>query len=280
VGRGLEASDDVAEMGAADRRIVLGVSLKMYFGYEETLDWCSRASAVIARHPGLTTPNVVEMFVLPSFPALAPVIGMLEGHPLGVGAQNGYWEERGPFTGEVSCSMLAEMGCRYLEVGHAERRLLFGEGDFDVNLKVRAALRNGLCPVICVGETSGSRAAAARTCVAQVNAAVSGAPCGAADAVIVAYEPRWAIGADRSAPAAHIAQVCSQLKIALRSARPEAADRVIYGGSAGPGMIQGIAGVVDGLFLGRRVHDPEALDTLLTEVLAAKGAMRPDENDT
>jgi triosephosphate isomerase len=260
--------------------MVVAVSLKMYLGYEETLDWCSRASAVAARYPTLTTTNALEIFVLPSFPVLAPVIRMMMGRPIGVGAQNGYWEDRGPFTGEVSCSMLAEMGCRYLEVGHAERRLLFRENDFDVNLKVRAALRHGLCPVICVGETNGSPAVAARTCLAEVDAALSGAPSGTGDGVIVAYEPRWAIGADEPAPATHIAHVCSQLKAALRSVRPDAPDRVIYGGSAGPGMLGEIAGVVDGLFLGRYVHDPEALDSVLREILGASGTLGSVENGT
>jgi triosephosphate isomerase len=244
------------------RERLVGVGLKMYFGVEETLDWCRRIEAIASGHPAVSS-GMVSIFVVPTFPLLAPVIAMLRDTPVAVGAQNLYWEDSGPFTGEVSGRVLAELGCAYVEVGHAERRRLFGESDDDVARKVEAAFRNGLCPVVCVGEPEPTNAmSAARECARQVESALSRighdpmrGP------VVVAYEPEWAIGAEEPASAEHIVELCTALKRAVG-----AADRLIYGGSAGPGLLEQLGDSVDGLFLGRYVHDPAALAAVLDEV--------------
>jgi len=165
----------------------------------------------------------------------------------------------------VSGSVLSELGCGFVAVGHAERRRLFGESNEVVALKVGAALRNRLCPVICVGEAvSGSAAAAFAICAEQLTSALSRVE-RMEGRVIVAYEPQWAIGADNPAPAHHISSVCGGLRTLLAAARPGGAGKVIYGGSAGPGLLMEIGGDVDGLFLGRRVHDPAALKAILDQ---------------
>jgi triosephosphate isomerase len=239
----------------------------MYFGYRETLDWCSSVRALVSDHPAVTSGRV-DVFVLPSFPFLAPALAILDGTPVAVGAQDLFWEDAGAFTGEVSGTALAELGCRYVEVGHAERRVLFGESNAHVALKVEAALRNGLCPVVCIGEEVRTPPEpATRSCLEQLDAALSHVSRGELDGpVIVAYEPRWAIGGAEPASTRHINEVCSHLKRALETARPGSNNRVIYGGSAGPGLLNRLDGTVDGLFLGRRAHDPEHLKMVLDEV--------------
>jgi triosephosphate isomerase len=253
--------------GTTGRRLAVGVSLKMYFGYRQTLEWCSSVRALIADHPAIVS-GVVDVFVLPSFPFLVPALAVFDGTPVAVGAQDLHWEDGGSFTGEVSGAMLAELGCRYVEVGHAERRILFGDGNAQVALKVEAALRNGLCPIICIGENVRTPSAAAtRTCLELLDSALSRLGRSELDGpVIVAYEPQWAIGADKPASPRHIDEVCTHLHRALEASRPRATNRVIYGGSAGPGLLERLDGAVDGLFLGRRAHDPANLRRVLDEV--------------
>jgi len=251
----------------ADRERLVGVSLKMYFGFQETLDWCARIGTIASGHPAVAS-GVVRVFVLPTFPLLLPVIALLRETPVAVGGQNLYWQDSGPFTGEVSGRVLADMGCAYVAVGHAERRRLFGESDDDAALKVEAALRNDLCPILCIGEadpTDGG--SAAHECARQLESAMSRIEHDRMRApVVVAYEPQWAIGAEKPASDQHIVEVCSALQRIVGNARPGVADRVIYGGSAGPGLLERLGDSVDGLFLGRYVHDPVAFATVLDEV--------------
>ena len=239
-------------------KITIGVSLKMYFGQARTLDWC-RAVAAIARERAALLRTDVQLFVLPTFPALVPVITAIGDDPVTVGAQDLHWADSGAYTGEVSGAELAEIGVRMVEVGHAERRRLFSETDQVINRKTVAALRHGLVPVLCVGETERVPVKQAITIVRdQIAAALAGAPDGR---VIIAYEPLWAIGAAEPAPDDHIRAVCG----ALRETPDRAGSSVIYGGAAGPGLLGRLGDTVDGLFLGRYAHDPEAVRAVLDE---------------
>lgn len=125
--------------------VLLGVSLKMYFGHHQTLNWSRRIAALAERHPAVTS-GAARLFVLPTFPALVPATGILAPYGVALGAQDIATEDSGPYTGEVGGPVLKEIGCRYAEVGHAERRRLYGEGDTVVAAKTAAALRNGLTP--------------------------------------------------------------------------------------------------------------------------------------
>lgn len=243
-------------MTAPTRRVV-GVSLKMYLGLEETRRWLEGVAHLSRER------DHVELFVIPTFLSLGAARDLLSGTRVRFGAQDVFWEERGPYTGEVSPSMLNEAGCSYVEVGHAERRRLFGEDDDVTARKAAAAAVAGLVPVVCVGETerAGSEAAA-RECLAQASAVLRTLP-GAAD-VIFAYEPVWAIGAAAPASPDHVAGVACQLR-RLFEHRP-GCTRLIYGGSAGPGLFASLAGSVDGLFLGRFAHDLANLRTVLDEL--------------
>jgi len=245
--------------------VTIGVSLKMYLGYDQTLAWCARVKEISRAHPSVTT-GAVELFVLPSYPVLSRAGELFAGTSVGLGAQNLHWEDAGPFTGEVSGAMLAEMGCGYVEVGHAERRRAFGETDDVVADKAEAALRNGLVPVICIGEPDHRLLdRSLEHCVHQLESALSRSEPIKVSRVIVAYEPVWAIGASQPAPTEHIRAICAGLRAFLQDL-PGFDATLIYGGTAGPGLLSELRGCVDGLFLGRSVHDPNALGLVLNEV--------------
>ena len=248
--------------------VTIGVSLKMYFGQSEARAWFARVAELV-RSPqgGAVRDGAVELFVIPGYLAIASARDAFAGTPVLVGAQDLSTEDSGAFTGEVSPSELAEIGVRVAEVGHAERRRLFGETDQVVAAKTAAALRNGIVPVLCLGETErGSAEDAAAFVVAQLQDALAGAASGR---VIVAYEPVWAIGAAEPATVEHIAPVARAVRGALDALPDRAGSSVVYGGSAGPGLLtrlsQGADGSVDGLFLGRFAHDPAALGEVLAE---------------
>jgi triosephosphate isomerase len=258
--------------------LTIGISLKMYFGQRHTVGWCRAVAGLAARHPAVTR-RAVELFVLPAAPMIAPALEVFAGTPVGVGAQNLYSEDSGPFTGEVSGALLREMGCRYAEVGHAERRRLFGEDNPAAAAKVAACWRNGLIPVLCVGEPSrSSPRQAAAACVAEAREVLDDAADGTRGRVVLAYEPQWAIGRSEPAPVRHIREVAAGLRRWLAARDQFAGSRVIYGGSAGPGLLASVSDTVDGLFLGRFAHDPAAVEAILDEAQAiAASVQRPDE---
>jgi len=171
--------------------------------------------------------------------------------------------------------MVAETGGRYAEVGHAERRRIFGEDDDVIGLKTAAAYRNGLTPVLCVGEPErGTAADAIKHCIREIDGVLNRAgSLGTAGRTIVAYEPQWAIGAAEPASPGFISEVITGLDAHLRSRAGQEDSRVIYGGSAGPGLISQLGPAVSGLFLGRFAHNPSAVQDILDEAaqrLAAK----------
>ena len=156
---------------------------------------------------GVASLRDVDVAVGPSFTALYAVAKRLEDGPVTVAAQDCFWEEKGAFTGEVSPAQLADAGCKHVIIGHSERRQLFGELDAAVNLKARAAIRAGLTPIICVGETLAERDAGET--IGRVQAQLDGALADMDDAalerVVIAYEPVWAIGTGRNATEAVLA---------------------------------------------------------------------------
>jgi triosephosphate isomerase len=251
--------------------VVLGVSLKLYLSAAETLRWCEEVVRRTSAHPGVAS-GQVEVFVLPSFPVLAPVARVLDGGPVRLGAQDLFWEDRGAYTGEVSGGDLAELGCSYVEIGHAERRRLFHQDDGRLAAKVRAARRNDLTPALCVGERdAGEPARAAAEVLTQLAGMLpeENGDRAAAAPVLVAYEPEWAIGADRAASPEHVRTVTRAVRAWLAERPSLAGSRVLYGGSAGPGTLTELSGSVDGLFLGRFAHEPDALLSVVDEAHAS-----------
>lgn len=250
--------------------MLIGVSLKMYFSHARTVEWMQQVTAKVAGDPARMAG--ITPFVIPQFPSIAACVELGAPVAMQVGGQNLAIEDAGAFTGEVSGAVLAEIGCRLVEVGHAERRRLFGETEDVVAAKVLAAQRNGLIPVLCVGEASlGDPSVAVAECVRQIESGLAASrAAGFTGRVVIAYEPLWAIGAERPAPVEHIRAVCTHLRAHAEGIREDVS--VIYGGSARPGTLAEVADAVDGLFLGRFAHDPGAFDAILDEAASAARA--------
>lgn len=182
----------------------------------------------------------VEVAVCPPALYLFPVAKAVNGSPIRFGAQNLYFEESGAYTGELSAAMIAETGAKYVIVGHSERRhtISHHEDDREINLKVRAALRGKLTPIVCVGETLAERDAGLTLDVLtfQLFAAMSGVQLAAADQLVIAYEPVWAIGTGRNATPEQAQEAHAHLRGMLRRMIREMADgvRILYGGSVKP----------------------------------------------
>jgi triosephosphate isomerase len=178
----------------------------------------------------------VEKVLCPPFLAIPALASLLEGSGIGLGAQNLHWEEKGAFTGEMSPGMVKEF-CQYVIIGHSERRAYFGETDESVNRKLHAALKIGLIPIVCVGETlqqyeAGTTAEVVRR---QINVGLAGVDSASASKIVVAYEPVWAIGTGKASSGENANYVHQQvIRPALTELLGEAnaqAIRILYGGS-------------------------------------------------
>jgi triosephosphate isomerase len=192
--------------------------------------------------PGLQAISGVEKVICPPATDLLAAAALLEGTDIGLGAQNMHWEGSGAYTGEISPAMVAELG-RYVILGHSERRAYFGETDETVNKKVQAALAHGLIPIVCVGETLDENEAGRTTEVVarQVRAGLAGvvlsdaAADGGAGALVIAYEPVWAIGTGKAATAeganAVLAEVIRPAVAELFGEAFAQGVRILYGGS-------------------------------------------------
>jgi len=181
----------------------------------------------------------VDLAVCPPSVYLTLVAAQLGGSNVALGAQNMYHEKNGAFTGEVSAEMLLDIGCRYVILGHSERRHILGETDEDVNKKVRRALDAGLAPIVCVGETLGEREAGRTMEVIrrQFSGSLDGVSAEEMNRIVIAYEPVWAIGTGVNATPEQAEEVHLDLRNILRERYNEAvagAVRIQYGGSVKP----------------------------------------------
>ena len=152
--------------------------------------------------PGLSAIQGVEIVLCPAFTSILPVASLIAGTSIGVGAQDMYWEASGAFTGEEAPPMIAEF-CKYVILGHSERRANFGDTDDHVNRKVKAALMHGLIPIMCVGETLAENESGLTHAVVtrQMKNGLESVDASAIESVVIAYEPVWAIGTGRAASA-------------------------------------------------------------------------------
>ncbi|PWN27477.1 triose-phosphate isomerase [Jaminaea rosea] len=243
----------------------------MYFDIPKTTSYLK---SVLSWLPSTTSSlaHSTRVFFLPDFVTLQESANTASGTDLIVGAQHTHQDDAGAFTGEVSPKVLAQAGAKILEMGHAERRRLYGETDKGVVTKAVGAARNGLTPLICVGEISkeGGVEKATEECWLQVKDVFSQLPKGSP--VILAYEPVWAIGASQPATPSHVVAVTQALRQKCAAEVGWTGDEltILYGGSAGPGTFEKIKEGVDGLFLGRFAHDPEAFRRTVEEIGGAK----------
>lgn len=205
-------------------------------------NWKMFNTVAEARHltaelvPGLSVIAGVEKVLCPPFTALLAVSALLEGTDIGLGAQNMHWEASGAYTGEVAPPMVAEL-CKYVIIGHSERRAFFGETDETINRKTKAAIAHNLVPIVCVGETLEENEAGHTAPVVsrQVKEGLVGVSLSDDFPIVIAYEPVWAIGTGRAATAfganAVVAEVIRPALADLFGNTAAQAIRVLYGGS-------------------------------------------------
>jgi triosephosphate isomerase len=199
----------------------------------------------------------VEVAICPPFTAIEPVREVLRGTALHLGAQNLHWEKQGAFTGEVSAAMLAAAGCRFVIVGHSERRHGMGEDDAVVAKKLRAALAVDLTPIVCVGETLAERESNAMASVLerQVRAAYDGLDRETSRATVIAYEPVWAIGTGKVATTEQARDAHRVIRATLERVVGVTAGEqatILYGGSVNAGNAAALFGEpeIDGALVG------------------------------
>lgn len=199
----------------------------------------------------------VETVICPGFLALEPVSLQIDHRQMKLGAQNCYWRDEGAFTGEVSARQLRGLA-QYVIIGHSERRHVFGEDDRDTRFKVQAALRNGIRPILCVGETTDERDAGDTEHVLcdQVASGLMNVASGQLDDVVVAYEPVWAIGSTRPASTSDVAAATRVIRDEMGRMFGESAAAkvpILYGGSVGSSNTREMLTVdnVNGLLVGR-----------------------------
>jgi triosephosphate isomerase len=246
----------------ADRTPLIVANWKMHKTHLEAIQAVQKLSYLLDRKDT----DRVEVAIAPAFTALRSVQTLIDSDrlPYGLAAQDVDPEDEGAFTGEVSGPMLAALDVTYAIVGHSERRRLFGEDDEAVNRKVKAVFRNGMRPIVCVGETLDEReAGGTETKVTeQVRRAFDGVNGQQAVDAVIAYEPIWAIGTGRNAEPTDAGQVVEVIRATLASAVSQEvanAVRVQYGGSVKPGNIREFMAhpEIDGALVGGSSLDPE-----------------------
>ncbi|MCV2865083.1 triose-phosphate isomerase [Defluviimonas sp. WL0075] len=216
----------------------------------------------------------VQRFIVPPFTAVREVKARLAKSSVKVGAQNMHWAEKGAWTGEVSAPMLVDCGLDLVELGHSERREHFGETDETVGLKVEAAVRHGLTPLICIGETLADReggradevlAREVQGALGKLDGAQKSAP------ILLAYEPVWAIGEHGIPASADYADARQAEIIAVAEGILGRRIPCLYGGSVNPGNCAELIACphIDGLFIGRSAWDVSGYLDILARVSAA-----------
>jgi triosephosphate isomerase len=248
----------------AERTPMIAANWKMHKTHLEAIQAVQKLSYLLDRDDA----ERVEVVICPPFTALRSVQTLIDSDrlPYGLGAQTIHADDEGAFTGEVSGPMLKALDVAYVIVGHSERRQLFGEDDEVVNRKVKAVVRHGMAPIVCVGETLEEReSGGTETKVTeQVRRAFAGIDPAAAATAVVAYEPIWAIGTGRNAEPTDAGQVVEVIRATAAeriSSEVGAALRVLYGGSVTPGNIREFMAhpEIDGALVGGASLDPESL---------------------
>ncbi len=218
----------VAALDDLRRKMVAG-NWKLHKTVEEAVEL---AKETVASTNGATA----EVVIFPPFTALESVAEAIDGRQVGYGAQDLYWEDEGAYTGAVSGALIADIGCEYVLVGHSERRGLFGDTDINVARKLQAAYRNGLKPVLCIGESAKDRAAGktVRKLNSQLKSALRVLTPEEAKELVIAYEPVWAIGTGKTDSPEDAQKVCRLIRERVaKLLSPEIARlvRILYGGS-------------------------------------------------
>lgn len=212
-----------------------------------------------------------DVVLAPPFTAIESARNALGPSPyFSLGAQNVHWETYGAFTGEVSAPMLRDLGCRYVILGHSERRALFGERDEHIQMKVRAALRHGLSPILCVGESLVHREAGLIESIVtgQLSGTLEGLTTQDLSTVTIAYEPVWAIGTGRAATTEQAVIVHRSIRLFIETgwdSKTASAIRILYGGSVTPQNIKSLlaSDAIDGALVGGACLNLDSFATII-----------------
>jgi len=246
------------------RRPIIAGNWKMFKTRQET------SAFFDALIPEIQNVEHCDIVVAPPFTALATAVEEADGTRVAISAQDVHWENDGAFTGEVSVAMLLEIGCAYVIIGHSERRQYFAETDEWVNRKLRAALKGGLRPIVCVGETLAQRddGQASDVVRRQIHDGLAQLTEPDLSHIIVAYEPVWAIGTGRTATPEVAAGMHSEIrKIIAEIHGADAADamRILYGGSVKPDNISALMKKedIDGALVGGASLNPASFAAII-----------------
>lgn len=216
-----------------------------------------------------------EVVVAPVFPYLETAVQLTQGTAVHIAAQNMHFEESGAYTGEVSPSMLVDIGVEYVIIGHSERRTYFNETDETVNLKVKAALAHDLIPIMCCGETLQQREQGEmqRFIEGQIEAGLAGISKEEVENIVIAYEPIWAIGTGKTATVEQAQEVCALIRRKLEALYDiKTADKIsiLYGGSVKSGNVGELTSSLDidgGLVGGASLKADEFTKIITTAVV-------------
>jgi len=215
------------------RKIFIAGNWKMNKTAAETAELASALKASLAPFAGKC-----EIAVCPTFTSLATAVEILKGSNVKVGAQNIHWADNGAYTGEISGAMLKEIGVEYVIIGHSERRQYFGETDETVNQRIKAALKYGLKPIVCIGETLAEREGGVTNTVLekQIRGAFADISAADMDAITIAYEPVWAIGTGKTATPEVAQETHAFIRSVLTALYGNKAQDIVvqYGGSMKP----------------------------------------------
>jgi triosephosphate isomerase (TIM) len=229
----------------AERRLIIAGNWKMHKNASEARALVNSLTGGL----GAGAP-ACEVIVAPPFTSIAAAVDAVGRAPIAVSGQDLHWETSGAFTGEISGPMLKEAGCSHVIIGHSERRQYFGETDETVNLKIKAALRAGLIPIFCLGETLDERDARKTFTVikTQLEGGLDKVDIADPVAFVIAYEPVWAIGTGKTATPEQAQEVHAFLRselAGLRGADMAAQVRILYGGSVKPSNTRSLMGCAD-----------------------------------
>lgn len=246
------------------RKPFIAGNWKMYKTIGEALELVSRL-----KEAGIGKENV-DVVVAPPFTALGSVFAQIKDSTIELCAQDTFWEESGAYTGEISPTMLKDVGCKYVIVGHSERRQYFHETNETVNNKIKATIKCGLIPIVCIGESLEERQGGQAFGVVerQVNECLHNLSVDQMRSTIIAYEPIWAIGTGQTATdaqAQEVHQFIRQLLGNLFNADLANIVRIIYGGSVKPDNIDGLMSQpdIDGALVGGASLDPQSFVNLV-----------------
>lgn len=248
----------------AKRRPILAGNWKMNMTATQARELASKLIPLVA------SVKDRDIVLGPPFTSLSAVAETIKGTNISLSAQNLHWEDKGAFTGEISAEMLLDLGCRYVIIGHSERRQYFGETDETVNKKVKQTLKKGLLPILCVGETLAEREAGKLNDIIsrQVTVGLKDIPASDMQKVVIAYEPVWAIGTGKTATpeqANEVHALIRQQVKTLYSAGIAEGLRIQYGGSVTPENVSTLMAMpdIDGALVGGASLKPESFAALV-----------------